>query len=200
MSKLLEALSKLDVNNDAHWTSDGLPRLETLKILASDQSITRETINKISPGFNRYSQPAASTNDVVVEEVIQVETNDDHVEGLEDEDSEGKSETEQKLDAAQKQVDALCEERDKIAAMLQIACRERDLLAEEYHSQRGKEPAGVAIRSYLDSQRQLLQQRAEKMKTISESGINLRDWLPQKAPIDQAMQRRTSRGTSRPKY
>ena len=34
--KIQEALLKLDTSNENHWTQDGLPRLDTIKILASD--------------------------------------------------------------------------------------------------------------------------------------------------------------------
>lgn len=53
MNKIVEALKKLDVTNDNHWTADGLPRLDTVKMLASDQSITRDQANAAAPGFCR---------------------------------------------------------------------------------------------------------------------------------------------------
>ena len=39
-NKILGALLKLDVQNNNHWTADGLPRLDTVKMLASDQTLT----------------------------------------------------------------------------------------------------------------------------------------------------------------
>jgi hypothetical protein len=47
------ALQKLDVNNDNHWTSDGLPRLDTVKMIAGDQSLTRDVVTQAAPGFTR---------------------------------------------------------------------------------------------------------------------------------------------------
>lgn len=47
------ALQKLDVSNDNHWTSDGLPRLDTVKMLAGDQSLTRDVVTHAAPGFTR---------------------------------------------------------------------------------------------------------------------------------------------------
>lgn len=53
MSQILTALKALDVTNDNHWTADGLPRLDTVKMLASNQSLTREAVSAAAPGFTR---------------------------------------------------------------------------------------------------------------------------------------------------
>lgn len=47
------AVKALDIENDNHWTADGLPRLDTVKMLASDPTVTRETVNDAAPGFTR---------------------------------------------------------------------------------------------------------------------------------------------------
>ena len=53
MQNIIDALKKLDVSNDNHWTVDGQPRLDTVKMLAADPSVTRDTINAVAPDFNR---------------------------------------------------------------------------------------------------------------------------------------------------
>lgn len=63
-NKIVEALLKLDVQNNNHWTADGLPRLDTVKMLAADQSLTREQVAVAAPGFSRttatgYTAPSA---------------------------------------------------------------------------------------------------------------------------------------------
>lgn len=63
-NKIVEALLKLDVKNDNHWTADGLPRLDTVKMLASDQALTRDSVAAAAPGFSRttatgYTAPSA---------------------------------------------------------------------------------------------------------------------------------------------
>lgn len=60
---ILTALKSLDIGNDNHWTADNLPRLDTVKMLAGDQTVTRDTVNSAAPGFNRenaatYEPPA----------------------------------------------------------------------------------------------------------------------------------------------
>lgn len=51
--KIINALKSLDTGNDNHWTADGRPRLETVKMLAADQSITREAVDAAAAGFTR---------------------------------------------------------------------------------------------------------------------------------------------------
>lgn len=53
MSKILEALNKLDPQNDNHWTADGQPRLDTLKMFAGEQALTRDAVAEAAPGFCR---------------------------------------------------------------------------------------------------------------------------------------------------
>lgn len=52
-ARILVGLSKLDASNDNHWTAEGLPRLETLRMLVGDPSITRESVTLAAPSFSR---------------------------------------------------------------------------------------------------------------------------------------------------
>jgi len=52
-----KALLELDRNNDDNWTADGLPRLDVVKQIAGDPTVSREKINSILPGFTRTSDP-----------------------------------------------------------------------------------------------------------------------------------------------
>lgn len=50
--KIIEALGKLDVNNDNHWTNEGLPKLEALKFSVGS-NVTRDQVNEVAPGYTR---------------------------------------------------------------------------------------------------------------------------------------------------
>lgn len=71
-SMILEALLQLDPNNDAHWTSDDMPRLDVVKeILGS--SASREEVTNAAPGFSRgtaaeYVAPADASEVLAVGE------------------------------------------------------------------------------------------------------------------------------------
>lgn len=66
MAGLLEVLQKLDKQNDNHWTADGQPRLETVRMLAGNQSITRAMIDAEVPGFNRSGVTYKTADETVM--------------------------------------------------------------------------------------------------------------------------------------
>jgi hypothetical protein len=54
-AKLAETLQKLDASNENHWTSDGSPRLETLKFLSGGETYSREDVNEHFADVNKTS-------------------------------------------------------------------------------------------------------------------------------------------------
>lgn len=59
--KIVAALKSLDVNNDQHWTTDGAPRIDTLKILVGNPGLSREDVNAALPGFSRATAASFGT-------------------------------------------------------------------------------------------------------------------------------------------
>lgn len=57
--EIKDALAKLDPANPNHWTDDGLPRMETVKFLSGNASLTREQVTTAAPEFNREAALAA---------------------------------------------------------------------------------------------------------------------------------------------
>lgn len=51
--KILAALRQLDPANDNHWTAEGQPRIDTVKLLTGDSTVGREAITAALPGFVR---------------------------------------------------------------------------------------------------------------------------------------------------
>lgn len=67
-----EALAKLDAADDAHWTADGMPRMDVLQKLTKSPELTRTEVTNAAPDFSRQSvieaeAPAPSTEDENVE-------------------------------------------------------------------------------------------------------------------------------------
>lgn len=52
---ILDALKQLDVENDAHWTVDGAPRVDALADLGLS-GLTREIVTAAAPLFSRTNQ------------------------------------------------------------------------------------------------------------------------------------------------
>ena len=52
-SLILDALSKLNSENDKHWTTEGLPSVDAVRALAADNDISRKDITSAAPNFSR---------------------------------------------------------------------------------------------------------------------------------------------------
>lgn len=195
MSKILEALSKLDVANDNHWTGDGLPRIDTVRMLASNPGIGRDDITKEAPDFSRQNavipasaptvikavEPAvAATQNVTTEEVVveQVEKPEDLDEQI--------AVLREKLDEANQYLNKATEYRAKVQ-------KELDDLINLKESSTGGQCTMTAIQCYLKSQQGILNDRARRARALQESGVTIADiqaLIPQGAPIDAALRQK----------
>ena len=79
--KIVEGLGKLDPNNDDHWTTEGLPRVEVVQELAGLTSLTRKEITETGRGFDR--DVARSTADEVDDLGLEEEQSDAAQQGSE---------------------------------------------------------------------------------------------------------------------
>lgn len=64
MDSIKEALTKLDVTNDDHWTSEGLPRLDVMKDLVGSP-VGRAQITSAAKGFTRSTPVIDADSDKV---------------------------------------------------------------------------------------------------------------------------------------
>ena len=179
MSKILEALGKLDPANENHWTADGLPRIETVRMLAGDQGITREQITAEAPDFSRSSAviAPASTESPAVEAQPEAEVVD----------------YSEAIEKAKYEVDRLTEIRNEVTEALAKATKDLDDLIDLQHKEGPVETTDTAIQGYLASQRAVLEERARRNKVLAESGVTLQDiqqLIPQVSPLDQALSKK----------
>lgn len=177
MSKILEALGKLDPSNDNHWTNDGLPRIDTVRMLAADPTITRETITAEAPNFSRQTvaavQPPVTATTKTTESSKEEVVNYDKL-----------------ISEAQEGVQEILRVRDEVQAELNKRQDKLDALINAKHAAGSGESNDDAIQSYLNSQKGVLTERARRAKVLKESGVTLADiqaLIPQAAPIDQAL-------------
>jgi hypothetical protein len=56
---ILKAVDKLDVNDDNHWTTDGLPKMEVMQNLSGIKELTRAQMNEMVPNLSREAMKAA---------------------------------------------------------------------------------------------------------------------------------------------
>lgn len=218
---IIEALRALDPTNDNHWTADGQPRLDTVKMLASDPSITREAVTLALPGFNRTKStngdgaaPLPPPPPKAAQQAAQpvekaspgkangaVEPAPQPIEKLESKDVV-LSALQEELVEAEKETQEARTAKEQTNRWFEEARAREDVIRLKLEELTAKDNTPNAIQSYLESQKQLLSDRADRKRMIAEAGISLRDLSKSisAAPIDQSMARRTGRGGSRPQF
>lgn len=190
LATLPEALGKLDSTNDNHWTQDGLPRLETLKMLTGDQTLTREIVSSQYPDFKRVTvviQAPVITPPVVhihhnQESVVTDDAMESAIDILESQSLESEQEYLAELERAYYDAKAAWETQLKVVDDIILAQQDDTSVSESNQ---------VTIMNYLEAQKQELQLRQQKIVMIQESGIDLKQLAANlKAPIDQKKKRR----------
>lgn len=217
MSKILEALAKLDVGNDNHWTEEGLPRMDTMKLMVGDQALTREAVTAAAPSFSRTSPltatapadaavvPPVTPTAAAVTPPAVVEKSNAGLEGSagaraahsEEDESYSEAEFASFLEGARAQVErasARKKEADQDhAKAVEVVDQILDAIAKAGY---GKEDLSTQIGSYLQAQKAVGQERAERIEALK--GFDLKTLMPKTAPLDAAMARKNLRGMQRP--
>lgn len=208
-NKIIEALKKLDPVNDNHWTADGLPRLDTVKMLAGDQTLTRDSVTSIVPEFSRSNTAVPdvapttgetpSSAPVKAEEVAVVVGDEQPTQEAQSQEvgtgsTEGTTEVEtlEKEIAAQSQrVHELRVLKDQAIEAFHVEQQKEDRLREQLDRIKPADRNVDAIQSYLAAQREQLEERAARQKMISDSGIDLKALQSNlKSPLDAALSQR----------
>jgi hypothetical protein len=196
LASLAQALSKLDPLNDNHWTQDGLPRLDTLKMLTGDQTITRDSITSQFPEYKRVGagqvvlDPVVITAPVITPPVVHIDTS----KVAESEVGDSLEIVAEPSDLEKEQAYLAELERDyhdaKASYEAQLAVVDTLIL----DAQNDLTPAGdtqLAIREYLNRQQMVLKERQAKIQLINESGIDLKKLaVDLVAPIDRPKPKR----------
>jgi hypothetical protein len=212
-----QALAKLDVSNDNHWTAEGQPRIDTVKMLASDQTITRDDITKASPEFTRETATAALAQAPVAQAPV-AQTGqgsagagsneppvDNQPPAIQETaaivDPVNLDEYDAAIADAWEAVDEMNQARVKFDEEYAKRVKAYDAAVDAKVQAGAGETVVNAIQGYHESQKRLLQARADRGRTLQEAGLTAKDLsalLPGRSPIDAAMGRKTSRGTQRP--
>ena len=190
MNKILEALAKLDVANDNHWTGDGLPRIDTVRMLVANPGLGRDDITKVAPDFSRQNPVVPGTETVVIQDapVVAQPVVEQPVA-----DENAQAELKEQIEAAMKVVDAAMGDVDSAQKALREAQNKLDDLITLRESSAGTETNMDAIQSYLKSQQGILVDRARRTRALRDSGVTIADiqaLIPQAAPIDAALRQK----------
>ena len=211
--KILAGLQKLVRENDNHWTQDGKPRLEAVRLLAGDQSLSREDIDAAAPGFSRQQQAASEGGDQPLEQNTSAESMapleaakiQEHVDAAAgtippagDAPSalqpESAPEAAGKVEAAQRRLDVARQRKKEADQEFTTAQAELDALI--VAGEIPEETFSEQYQRHQKAQQERLAERARQIEALK--GIDLKAIIPRKAPIDQAYARKNGRGTQRP--
>lgn len=195
--KILTALALLDVGNDAHWTAEGLPRIDTVRLLASDQSLTREDITSAAPTFSRTSPLQAATatdagngtgentgapatvvnSDASATNTTVTSTEDagsaqggsdvEDGEGTTDENGQRIAQLEAELTGAQEKLAQSQLRKSEADRAFEAARSATDEIIQKLESLKRLTPTGDAVRGYLSQQLKHRLERAEKLRELA---------------------------------
>ncbi len=199
MSKVAEALRKLDVTNDNHWTADGLPRIDTVRMIAGNQALTREMITAEMPEFSRQTASLGASVAVPVAPVVlavpveSIEKSTEPVAEVTPPVKEDVRDFEAEILAAQQELHEALVARNEAQRLVEEKQNAMDEVISAQHAYAIQTPVEVAVQGYLASQKELLTERGRRSQVLREKGVTLadiQDLIPQKAPIDIALSRK----------
>lgn len=176
-----EALQQLDPTDEAQWTSDGLPLVEVVRGLTGKEVLTRKEITDADPEFCRdkatvQAQPPVSE--------AKPKTRDE--------------ELREEMSVLEREINEQSRIMHEIEAKI-TQKQDRWNRLHAYFSRKGTGDSDMEGRiAYIRKQAELRAERAQRSKRVL-TDLDLRMVNP-KAPIDQAMSRKNTRGTVRPNF
>jgi hypothetical protein len=196
---LIQILKLLASDNDTNWTDDGLPRVDAVQKIAKDLTITRANINDACPGFARNVVSAEAIADVAEyaeANPLELLDGDDGFDPAMEPEIDGSG-----PQLSEDQVRAILSNRidtanqnlnnaQRAAAEAVREVRRCEVRLDKAHTDKNRRfpaiTAAANIKQHLAAQQQRL------LENVTGTGANGRDQL------DQAMEKRNSRGWSRP--
>lgn len=219
------ALQKLDPSNDNHWTADGAARLETVRFVAHDNSITREQVNAAVPGFSRSTAPAlaaqqpqaaqqpvaatvpapaapahavepATAPQMAVPQPVLRPARPQDIPPV----PEGYSEADlrEMLQDANASLQEALKSKGEAEKAVAYATKIVDRLVDALTKKETPSDFANTVQDYLRTQAALREQRAQRIAATK--NIDLSTILPQKSKLDKSFERKVGYGHNRPDF
>lgn len=207
-----EALGHINPSDDAHWTSDGLPRMEVIEQMVGTHSITRKEVTDSHPEFCREwlidniakaKAHVESEAEAAKEESDNEPSTQSMSRGQERRETETQTPQVSPEEALKAQIQEVGQAIEDLAKEEATIGKQKDALIKllsqlqhktfEQHSAAADTKARMVFIKSQQEQRAGRHARGRKiMALIGKDSIN-----PQ-SKIDQAMRRKTARGMKRP--
>lgn len=167
MNKILEALKKLDVFDDNHWTSDSLPKLEVLEEFTKLKNITRSQVTEIAPFFTR-EEPRLGKEE-------EVDSTKDFIDLDEKQEETELSDIEKQIEEAEEKLKLAELEFQKAQKIKGEAEAVRDALLIKISKRQNPHQNQIDIMTYLQGQQRLREQRAAILNPSLQMGKSVLD-------------------------
>lgn len=195
---LKDALESLDPANDAQWTADGLPRMDVVETLVDNKAITRKDVTEADPEFCRW---VANLRREAAQKAKEAEEKQDETRPeMQRQEETPKINPEEQLRAdittLDEQIRELGVEKNAIDKIIIKTQSQRDALQEKSFGSHSAKEDTKARMVFIKSQNKARAERYERGRKILQ--IVGKDALNPKCRLDQAMMRKTARGTRRP--
>lgn len=191
---IAEILSMLDPDNDEQWTSDGLPKVAVVRVIAGDDDIQRADIVEAAPEFNR---DVALTTQSPDEPEVDDEGRDDVEPEVDNRSLEEKLADE--LTALQLEMADITKAQATLDEERKVLAKKIGYVGGQLDKERSRAPVQSGIQQYLESQNKMREDKAARIKAFEESGVAEFVKTLGVSKLDAAMrQRKPARGSQRP--
>lgn len=163
-----EALLELDPENLNHWTTEGLPRIETVKLLVSDHSITREMINSVAPNFTRESFAEQLKQETKQAEASGIPKPANVVTG--DEQDVESLDLKSQLNSVQEKIKSIQEQISDLRSELSELIQQESYLDGAINQKEPKKMMNPEIHEYLEAQTKHEQDRNKQLESLRKAG------------------------------
>lgn len=173
--KIKEALAKLDIDNDDHWTTEGLPRLDVMKDLVG-VAVSRADITAAAKGFSRKTpnleneKPELTGSGEQADEEASTVAETQDGETTEETETEEVTEVEEGSDeAVEAEVAAARKNLDEANARYKAAVEAMDVVIMRRSKEANRETQASTVKAFQESQRKQREKAVARQRAMAEA-------------------------------
>ena len=175
--KIKEALAKLDIDNDDHWTTEGLPRLDVMKDLVG-VAVSRADITAAAKGFSRKSPNLENEKPELTGSGEQADEETSTVAETQDGETSEEAETEETEvteleegsdEAVEAEVAAARKNLDEANARYKAAVEAMDVVIMRRSKEANRETQASTVKAFQESQRKQREKAIARQRAMAEA-------------------------------
>lgn len=173
--KIKEALAKLDIDNDDHWTTEGLPRLDVMKDLVG-VAVSRADITAAAKGFSRKTPNLENEKPELTGSGEQADEEASTVAETQDGETTEETETEEVTkveegsdEAVEAEVAAARKNLDEANARYKAAVEAMDVVIMRRSKEANRETQASTVKAFQESQRKQREKAVARQRAMAEA-------------------------------